>query len=166
MSAVTWSRCSSISVSFGPLFCCRRHQSRNNPHPPGEVQDRRAGVELGRRLLQAGVIRHIINEHDFKDDSTKFYTFYMDDVQRLGHSSVDIRPMSPGEAMGAMSPSPDRRWSLANDMLKSPKPAIVRAGPHASIRNRLVEAPPLNLAGHGRESRSACNLRGLSLPGC
>ena len=35
----------------------------------GEVRTRDAAKQLGRRLLQAGVIHHVLNEQDFRDEA-------------------------------------------------------------------------------------------------
>ena len=40
----------------------------------GEVRTRDAAKQLGRRLLQAGVIHHVMNEQDFRDEM-KLYRF-------------------------------------------------------------------------------------------
>ena len=34
----------------------------------GEVRTREAARQLGRRLLEAGVIHHVMNEQDFRDE--------------------------------------------------------------------------------------------------
>lgn len=70
----------------------------------GEVRSRAAGQSLGRTLMQAGVVRHVLNENDFKDEH-RFYRFRVDEQadqaslnDSLGGASVrsalaDLRPL-------------------------------------------------------------------------
>eukprot|EP00051_Salpingoeca_urceolata_P031217 m.10828 g.10828 ORF g.10828 m.10828 type:complete len:790 (+) comp3862_c0_seq2:243-2612(+) len=107
-----------------------------------EVRSRAAGVALGRRLLQAGVFHHVINDNDFRDESKFYYRFRVDE-EAVGRSGGGAGKLHGGG---------------------TPRPAVIRAGPHGDVRNRVVDLRPLVLTSHGRDARRIQARRGLSLP--
>lgn len=46
-------------------------------------------VALGRRLLERGLVHHVLDEHDFADD-TLFYRFRADDAVALPRAAAGI----------------------------------------------------------------------------
>jgi len=51
----------------------------------GEVRTRDAAKQLGRRLMQAGIIHHVMNEQDFRDE-VRLYRFKVDEPESQGRS--------------------------------------------------------------------------------
>ena len=115
----------------------------------GEVRTRDAAKELGRRLLQAGVIRNVMNEQDFRDE-VKLYRFRVDEQDDLSFGA--LAPMPPGIRKGVLDGLTDG-GNGAND------PEV-----DAQPKHRTVDLRPLVLAGHGRDARTSAALRGLKLP--
>eukprot|EP00039_Didymoeca_costata_P008949 m.118915 g.118915 ORF g.118915 m.118915 type:complete len:743 (-) comp14296_c0_seq1:2237-4465(-) len=112
----------------------------------GEVRTRDAARQLGRKLLQAGVIHQVMNEQDFRDD-VKLYRFRVDEEDYPQQRQLT----QPSTQAGRREMSSDRIGGLDSV--------------HRDLqRSRSVDLRPLVLAGHGRDARAAAAQHGLSLP--
>jgi hypothetical protein len=129
----------------------------------GEVRTRDAAKQLGRRLLQAGVIHHVMNEQDFRDE-VRLYRFRVDEDDYTSRAGA-----TGGVGAGAGGGS-DRP---ADRTVGTPTGGggggvggrgAGAAGGGGGERPRAVDLRPLVLAGHGRDARTAAELQGLVLP--
>lgn len=102
--------------------------------------------------FQAGIIRHVMNEQDFRDEQ-KLYRFRVDEE---GQRSEGL-PVLAGRSTLVGS-------DAGGDASSAPETPGGYREPLSRPRSRLVDLRPLVLAGHGRDARTTAALHGLTLP--
>eukprot|EP00040_Diaphanoeca_grandis_P024922 m.137713 g.137713 ORF g.137713 m.137713 type:complete len:735 (-) comp29939_c0_seq1:248-2452(-) len=125
----------------------------------GEVRTRDAAKQLGRRLMQAGIIHHVMNEQDFRDE-VRLYRFKVDEPesQRSDYSQ--------GNSMASLVSRVQNVYNSDRSDSGSDRTSEYGTGYREApaVRVPNVDLRPLVLAGHGRDARTTAALHGLSLP--
>lgn len=124
----------------------------------GEVRTRDAAKQLGRRLMQAGIIHHVMNEQDFRDE-VRLYRFKVDEPETNEMKDYS-QPKTP---VNLRSASLHTQGSTGSDS-RSDKGLDLGSQDGGDSSGYAVDLRPLVLAGHGRDARTTAALHGLSLP--
>ncbi|XP_065905940.1 DEP domain-containing mTOR-interacting protein-like [Dysidea avara] len=100
----------------------------------GDVKDREEALEFGKKLVKAGVIRHVCDDHDFKDDYL-FYRFRNDDKVK---DKLELRKLlsgSPKIDKKSQPPTPPER-KKSNKNSKIFKGEMVYASPDEAMTSK------------------------------